>query len=199
MSLTDYEKFNARYDGGKALGNRKRHLAQIKSALLTLGVEAAAGMNHLSGLSAKDIATLRKAAQIVARIESAYDKDAKAAKKIKAAYDSAIKAASQALRALVRDPIGDAIALKAIADPHDQEALSNLLTSINHNGRYWHYPIETMQRDAIVELSYQIVRSGTPPSVYCAALDLDAAKNKHASLIAQIKASAIAHKLQEAA
>jgi hypothetical protein len=54
-----------------------------------------------------------------------------------------------------------------------------------------------MQRDAIAELSYQIVRAGTPPSVYCAALDLDAAKNKHASLIAQIKAFAIAKKLQE--
>lgn len=197
--LTDYEKITARHDGGKALGNRKRHLAQIKSALLTLCVEADAGMKHLNGLSAKEVATLREAAVLVGRIEATYDKDAKAAKKIKAAYDSAIKAASQALRALVRDPIGDAIALKAIAHPRDQEALSNLLTSINHNGRYWHYPIETMQRDAIAELSYQIVKSGTPPNAYCAALDLEDAKDRHASLIAQVKACAVAQKLQAAA
>jgi len=197
--LTDYEKSSSRLDGGKALGNRKRHLAQIKSALLTVCVEADAGRNRLSELSAKDVATLRKAAQIVARIESAYDKDAKAAKKIKAAYDSAIKAASQALRALVRDPIGDPIALHAIANPGDRSELTELAIAATNNGRAWQWRIDQMQRDAITELAYQIVRAGTPPSVYCAALDLDAAKNKHASLIAQIKASAIAHKLQEAA
>ena len=91
--LTESEKFHARHDGGKPISNRKRHLAQIKSALLTLGVEADAGMNHMTGLSAKDIAILRDAAQIVARIEAGFAKDAKAAKDIKAAFDSAIKAA----------------------------------------------------------------------------------------------------------
>jgi hypothetical protein len=161
--LTESEKFHARYDGGKALGNRKRHLAQIKSALLTLGVEAAAGMQHLSGICAKDIATLREAAQIVGRIEAGFAKDVKKAKDIKAAYDSAIKAASQALRDLVRDPIGDPIALHAIANPRDQEALSDLLTAATNNGRAWQWSIEQMKRDAIAELSYQIVRAGTLP------------------------------------
>lgn len=198
--LTESEmKFHARHDGGKALGNRKRHLAQIKSALLTLGVEADAGMNHLAGLSAQDIATLREAAQIVGRIEAGFAKDAKKAKDIKAAYDSAIKAASQALRALVRDPIGDPIALHAIANPGDRSELTELVIAATNNGRAWQWRIDQMQRDAITELACQIVRAGTPPSVYCAALDLDAAKTKHASLIAQIKAFAIAHKLQEAA
>ena len=197
--LTEYQKVSARHDGGKALGNRKRHLAQIKSALLTIGVEADAGMNHLTGLSAKEVSTLREAAQIVARIEAMFDKDAKAAKKIKADYDSAIKAASQALRALVRDPIGDTIALHSIANPRDQESLSDLLTAATNHGRAWQWRIDQMQRDAIAELSHQIVRAGTPASVYCAALDLQDAKDRHASLIAQVKACAVAQKLQAAA
>lgn len=197
--LTEYEKSSARHDGGKALSNRKRHLAQIKSALLTLGVEAAAGMNHLSGLSAKEIATLREAAQIVGRIEAGFAKDAKKAKDIKAAYDSAIKAASQALRALVRDPIGDVIALHAIANPGDRSELTELAIAATNNGRAWQWRIDQMLRDAVSELAYQIVRAGTPPSVYCAALDLDTAKAKHASLIAQVKACAVAQKLQATA
>lgn len=197
--LTESEKSHARHDGGKALGNRKRHLAQIKSALLTVCVEADAGVNHMTGLSAKDIATLRDAAQIVARIEATYDKDAKAAKKIKAAYDSAIKAASQALRALVRDPIGDAIALHAIANPGDRSEMTELAIAATNNGRAWQWRIDLMLRDSVSELAYQIVRAGTPPSVYCAALDLDTAKAKHTILIAQVKACAVAQKLQATA
>lgn len=193
--LTESEKFHARHDSGKALGNRKRHLAQIKSALLKLGVESDAGMNQLSGLSAKEVETLLDAAQIVGRIEAAYAKDIQAAKTIKAAYDAAIKAAIQALRALVRDPIGDVIALHAMANPRDQETLSDLLTAATNHGRQWQWRIEQMQRDAIAELSYQIVRAGTLPSVYCAALDLQSAKDRHASLIAQVKACAVAQKL----
>lgn len=197
--LTESEKFHARHDGGKALGNRKRHLAQIKSALLTLGVEADAGVQHLAGISAKDIATLRDAAQIVARIEAAYAKDAKSAKDIKAAFDAAIKAASQALRGLVRDPIGDVIALHVIANTGYQDSLSELLTAATNNGRQWQWHIEQMQRDAIADLTYQIVRAGTPPTAYCAALDLQGAKDRHASLIAKIKACAVAQKLQASA
>lgn len=199
MSLTDYEKITARHDGGKSLGNRKRHLAQIKSAMLTLCVEADAGVNHMTGLSAQDIATLRDAAQIVARIEATYDKDAKAAKKIKAAYDSAIKAAAQALRAVVRDQIADTVALYAIAVPHDTDTFDRLLTAVSGNARQWHWRIDQMQRDAVAELAYQMVRSSTLPSAYCSALDLQGAKDRHASLIAQVKACAVAQKLQATA
>ena len=197
--LTDSEKFHARHDGGKALGNRKRHLAQIKSALLTIGVEAVAGMPHLSVLSANDITTLREAAQIVGRIEAGFAKDAKKAKDIKAAYDSAIKAASQALRGLVRDPIADPIALHVIANPRDPGELADLLTAATNNGRQWQWRIEQMQRDAVAELACQIVRAGNSPSTYCSSLDMQGAKDRHAGLIAQVKACAVAQKLQAAA
>ncbi len=77
--LTVYQKLNARHDGGKALGNRKRHLAQIKSALITLCIEAQDNTKHTPLLTAPEIAVLRNAAHLVARIEAAYEKDAKAA------------------------------------------------------------------------------------------------------------------------
>jgi hypothetical protein len=198
--LTEYEKSAARHDGGKALGNRKRHLAQIKSALLTLCGEADAGMNHLAGFNAKEITTLREAAHVVARIEAAYEKDAKAAKTIKAGYDTAIKAASQALRGLVHDPIGDVIALLAIANPRNEHAaIKDILDGANDTRGAWQWRLDQMQRDAVSELAYQIAWSGQQPSVYCAALDLQSAKDRHASVIAQVKAIAVAQKLQATA
>lgn len=198
MSLTESEKFHSRYDGGKALGNKKRHLAQIKSALLKLCVEAENGVETLGGFGERDLTTLRDAARLVGRLEADYAKDAQAAQRIKTEFDAAIKAASQALRAMVRDPIGDVIALHVIANPRDLTSI-NELTIATKSAPGWLYGLEQLQRQAIADLSHQIVRSGQPPSIYCAALDLDSVKNHHAGLIAQIKAHAVAQKLKAAA
>ena len=82
----------------------------------------------------------------------------------------------------------------------DRSELADLLTAATNNGRQWQWRIEQMQRDAVAELAYQIVRAGKPPTVYCAALDMQGgAKDRHASLIAQIKACAVAQKLQASA
>ncbi len=196
--LTDYQKSTARHDGGKAQVNRKRHLAQIKSVLFGLSYEVEQGAIAGFAASKQDIAALKSAARVVADIEAIYAKDATAAKQIKTAYDSAIKAASQALRALVRDDIGDVIALYAIANPRDDKTLADLLSAATDQERLWQWRLEDMKRNAVADLAYQIVQSGKPLTAYCEALDMAAEKAIHASLIAQIKAARVAQQIQKA-
>lgn len=202
MPLTLWQQDNARYNGGKELSNRKRHLAQVKSALISLCTEIEAGTNP-AGLTATEVSALRTAARLVAGIETAYAKDAAEAKRIQADYEARLKLASRVARGLLSDLISDTVALYAIALPRDLDgAVKNLREVANgHGGRgAWAWRIEEMARDAVAEIAYRIVRQDLPPAAWCAALEpeMAAMKNRHADLIAQVKACAVAQKLEAA-
>lgn len=203
--LATHQKSSARYDGGKHLANRKRHLAQTRSAVLSLALEIEKGTNteQLAGCAGiKDVATLRAAAAILGRIEASYGKDAAEAKRIKDAHDARYKAAGKALHALLKDKIADVIALYAVAQPRDTYGyLNDLRSYLQRSTNHWLYHLETMQRDAIAELCYAATRQEWTPQAYCAALapQLDEARILHAGLIAEVKAHAVAQRLEAAA
>lgn len=199
MALTPRQQQSAKFDGGKALANRKRHLAQVKSALITLCAEIEAG-NNPAGLTPTETATLRTAARLVAGIEATYAKDAGEAKRIKADYEARLKLATRTVQALVRDRIADTIALYAIALPRDGAALEDLGRETARKPASWAWRIDDLLREAVAKLAWRIVnQSKTPPAAWCAALDLQAEKDRHAGLIAQVKACAVAQRLEATA
>lgn len=202
MSLTPWQQDAARYNGGKALANRKRHLAQVKSALLTLCEEIDAGRNSQTGvLSVKELSTLRMAAHLVARIEASYAKDAAEAKRIQADYEARVKLASRCARALLGDLIADTVALYAIALPSEAAELNDLRANTARQPASWQWRIDEMGREAVAKIAYRIVRQDVPPAAWCAALEpeMAAMKDRHADLIAQVKACAVAQRLEATA
>jgi len=197
--LTSHQQYSARYDGGQAIANRKRHLAQVKSALISLCAEIEAGTNP-AGLTATEVAALRTAARLVAGIETAYAKDASEAKRIQTEHEARVHQATRTVHTLVRDRIADTIALYAIAFPTERRALDDLGTDTAKTPASWSWRIDQLLRDAVSELAWRIVHKGTvPPAVWCAALDLHAERDRHAALIAQIKGHAVANRMQGAA
>lgn len=199
--LTNQQQSAARYDGGKAIANRKRHLAQVKSALISLCAEIEAGTNP-AALTTTEVAALRTAARLVAGIETAYAKDASEAKRIQTEYEARVKLAASTVRALVHDRIADTIALYAIAFPSqsDRRALDDLGADTARSPASWTWRVDDLLRAAVSELSWRIVhKGGVPPAAWCAALDLRAERDRHAALIARIKACVVADRIQEAA
>jgi hypothetical protein len=204
--LTDIQKSSARHDGGKTLANKKRHLAQTRSALLSV-VKAIQGEYTTQQLvdaqvTPKDLDTLRAAAGVLACIEDSYARDAEAARRIQAQYEADLKAATLALHSLITDKIADTIALYAVALPRETPALRELREDLQRPGSYWSMKLDFMQREAIGQLAYHLVtRQGGNPQSYCAALapQLADARVQHAELIARVKAHAVAQKIAVAA
>ena len=204
--LTDIQKSSARHDGGKTLANKKRHLAQTRSALLSVvkNIEGgyAAPQINAARPSKKDLDILRAAAGVLAGIEASYARDAAEAKRIQSQYETDLKAATLALHGLITDKIADTIALYAVALPRETPALRELREDLQRPGSYWSLQLDFMRREAVGQLAYHLVtRQGGNPQSYCAALapQLVEARVQHAELIAQVKAHAVAQKIAVAA
>lgn len=195
MALTQWQQDLARFDGGKDLTNRKRHLAQVKSALLTLCTEIESGINP-AGMTATEAKTLREAARLVAGVESAYAKDAAEAKRIQSDWEARHKLAMKTLLTLPHEAPEDVIALAALSG--DLQPAYLLRDCVKWG---WQSKVRDLQREAISTLAHRCANQATPPHKWCKdlAAQMPTAKTKHAALIAQVNALAVQDRLQRAA
>jgi len=200
MPLTPWQQDRARFDGGKTLGNKKRQYAQMATTLRGL-IEAADRDSDQAGLlNPAEIERLRQALPVIDRVVANFARDTTAAKRIKADYDARCNAISRALHDLVHDKIADTIALFAVAHPRDSHTLNALRTDVTASGwRAWQ--MDQMLRDAVSELTYRMAGQDAPANVQCAALapQMATARETHSTLIAHVRAAAVARRLQEAA
>lgn len=197
MALTQWQQDSARFGGGKDLVNRKRHLAQVKSALLKLCKEIGEDRdNHAGALTAKELGTLRDAAHLVARIEAGYAKDASQAQRIQADWQARHKLSMKVLQTLPHEAPEDVIALSHLAGELRPDGLLDACVRWG-----WQRQLCDIQHDALATLGHRCANQTTPPAQWCKALaeQIPAAKALHADLIAQVNALAVADQLQQAA
>lgn len=192
--LTDYQRRNARFDGGKDLLNRKRHVAQIKSGLLKLRNDCDGGadglVNGLAGLlTPEEIDTLTSAAQIVDRIVATLERDEAEAKRIKATWDKHYGALVAALSMrIITDRAADVVAL--ISRAGDTYKLRDLADDCRNRWGGARAQLRDARREAIASLAYQAAGTDADPSAWAAAIhaELPANAEKHAALVAEIDA-----------
>jgi len=200
MPLTPRQQDRARFDGGKALGNKKRQYAQMATTLRGLIDSADRDNDQVGILNPAEIERLRQALPVIDRVVANFARDNAAAKRIKADYDARCKAISSALHDLVHDKIADTIALFAVAHPRDNATLNDLRIEVNAAG-YRAWQMDQMLRDAVSELTYRMAGQDSPANVQCAAIapQLATARETHSTLIAHVRAAAVARRLQETA
>lgn len=195
MALTTWQQSSAKHDGGKAIANRKSTLARVAGSLDKLIKDA--GAEDLADiLSPKDVEILRQANGIVRKVVQAMTRDVAHAKRIKAQWESSHKLATKALLTLPHEAPADVIALAAMSGDLKP---SYLLRDCVKWG--WQSTLRDLQREAISTLAHRCANQTTPPHQWVQALaaEIPAAKSRHADLIAQVIAMAVANTLQRAA
>lgn len=196
MALTPWQQSRARHDGGKAIANRKSTLARVASSLDKL-IEDAGTAEQLAGLlTAQEVEVLRRARGLVARVANRMEEDVALARRIKAEWDARHKAATKALLGIPHEAPEDVIALGDLAGTLYPDRLPRDCVKWG-----WQNELRDLQRETLATLAHKAANGSADVADWVNALgaQVPAAKARHASLIAQVNALAVASKLQQAA
>lgn len=193
--LTTWQQHSAKFDGGKKIANRKATMARVASSLEKLIKDAnAEGLASL--LSAQDVKALRQAQGIVHKVARAMEQDVAQAQGIKAAWEARHKDAVKALMGIIQEPVADVIALADLAGNLYPDRLARECVKWG-----WESQVLDLRRDAVGTLAHRAANASAEVAGWVQALaaELPAARAKHAVLIAQVNALAVAHYMQRAA
>ena len=194
--LNDRQREQARYDGGKEIANRKRHLAHVGTALLNLHHDCSTAGPLARMVDADDLNALAAAQRVIRAVERQLADDAREAKRIKDTHERRLEEASAAIGKLPSIAIDDIVALASIAGE-----LSELNALVA--GRYASVEIQWALRDvtrsALSWLAYKVARDQLDPAAYRESVrgEMQAHKDRHAELIQKLNTLAVAEQMEK--
>lgn len=200
MSLTDFQRDYARYDGGKPIGHLKSHMRRTATALRSLGADATRPGSVIDGIFTGDeLKTLRAATMLVDRACAALDADAREAKRIKADYDKRVKEALAEYGKLPHTEIADIVALSVLAG--ERAGISRYtLDTIRERPHWLKSELSSVARDAISSLAHACAREKlNPKGLIGQAQDIyiPFIKTGHAAIIRELNTIAVAAALEK--
>ncbi len=199
MSLSDSQRSSARHDGGKDIANRKRFIAQVETGLRNLRDECEKSGALRGVLTPDEIKALARVAVIVGKVAAHLDADAREAKRIKADWDKRLNDAVAELGKLPRTSIDDIVVLAAMAN-HPRPPIGRYdLDYIRANPQRLKAEMETISRDATSSLAHACANDAAIPATRRNAILIGMAawKDKHADLIRELNAIAVAAQLEK--
>ena len=195
--LTDFQRDQARYKGGDELKKRKSFLKRSATAIRQLVDEAGNKQSGMTGaFTANELELIRTAAALVDRASDRLASDIREADAIRKKYDKDVAAAHKHLSALPRACISDIVAICAAdrGQPLGWLEMDTMRTS--------RYPLDHLNataRDCIQSLAWICVRKGSDPAEFTADIlrRMPDLKAKHADLITELNALAVAQQLEQ--
>lgn len=200
MSLTDFQRDYARYDGGKPIGNLKSHLSRTETALRALGRDASTPGNQLDRIfSGDEMQTLRAATMLVDRACAALDADLREAKRIKADYDKRVKEALSEYNKLPHTEIADIVALSVLSG-NRAGIDSYVMKTIRERPHWLKSELSSVARDAISALAHSDARDNNNPkgmTRQAVEIFIPTIKENHAALIRELNTIAVSEQMEK--
>lgn len=208
MSLGDFQRDRARHTGGKEIADRKRHVSQLETGLRNLVADCERRSNTEVGyrtadvvwdvVSVDELKALQRAAEALHKVAASLDKAAAEAKRIKADYDAHVEQAQAALGKLPKG-VADIVALSACAQR--TPVYHWTLERMRARPREVLDDLNDIRREAISTLAHRCAREGIQPAGFADTIRLamPAAAEKHAALIGELNALAVAAQLEKSA
>lgn len=201
MSLSDFQKGQARFYGGKTIKAHKAYLARTATAIRKLRNDAATMGGQLDGVfDADEMQTIRATCELIDRAVARLEADAREADRIKKAYEAHEARAEKALSLLPLNDLEGVIAIAEIAgDLTPGIRMYSPLEAARRNGvRYTH-------RDLLIHAVKYLARDcairGQDVATYVENVrtQMPAAATKHADLIRELTTLAVAERLEQTA
>lgn len=200
--LTDTQKSQARYDGGKPIADRKAHLARAATAMRK--VISDPSVPAIPTITLGDATAMRKALAVMDKIIAQLEQDAREANAIKADYERRLKDAWDALGKLPSSAVDDVVAVASIA----MAGLSDLKALTNGTSRTYHpyrpdvqWALRQAARDAVYSLAIAVANRQLDPAAYAESVrgEMQAHKDRHAELIQKLNTLAVAERMEKSA
>lgn len=200
MSLSNFQRSRARFEGGKDIKSHKSHLARTATAIRKLRDDASQPGNELDGVfSSDELQTIRDTCQMVDRAIARLESDAREADRIKADYDKREQEAIAEMRTLPHASIDDIVALLGAhqRQPLDHYDMERIRT------RHWGKGVLDQLREhaicAIGGLGRSCAYDGKNPAEFRQQIAerLPQMKQQHADLIRELSTLAVAQQMEK--